>query len=344
MTNVNARGSPAADALPRRFRARRDISAGELAMMGVNRARRLFGRLADRREERVASVREHGIAARRHSDPSYDGPATIPLVESDVAAMQGPLLHWTPTGKFPLQALGEAFHRDAIRAFAENDPRESALVFCTATLVHDAADSYHSDMIAVRIGDKRVAHLMRPDAQRFRQGLVASGIPLQPTTCDALISGGQVCDGRQHPFIIELDILLPGPSPTASAPTYQVPLRLSNVPEVSRNPDGEYSIRVPYMTLSAVQHCSEGCRLRLWTRDGIDTIQFLEPNSVAGSGRIATLAKHDVPELASDPDSVVATIRQIGVRSCVIDCSVRQREHSRAVPATAGGGERLAHA
>jgi hypothetical protein len=294
-------------------------------MMGILRAKRLFGRRVDPRGEQVASGRERGPAPQQRPDESYDGPPTVPLLETDRAAMQGALLHWTPTGRFPLQALGEAYHRDAIRAFVGNAVGERALVFCTATLVPDSTDTYYAGAVAVWIAGKRVAHLMRPDALLLRQKLAADGIGLQSTTCDALITGGEISHGRQQPYIIELDLLLTGAPPTASEPTYLTPLHLSNVPVVSKDPDGDYAIRVPYITLSALEHCTVGCQLRLSTLYQGDTLAFFEPSSIGGTGRIASIKKRDVPELVANLASVVATVRQIGVRSCVIQCSIRER-------------------
>jgi hypothetical protein len=163
---------------------------------------------------------------------------------------------------------------------------------------------------------------MRPDARAFRERLAAVGIALQPTTCDALVTGSDVCDGAKRPYIVELDVRLAGAPPAASSPTYVAPLRLPSAPVVTRNREGDYTIRVPHLSLSALEHCAVGRRLQLWTREDVDMLHLLEPTSVAGSGRIVVLNKADVPELAADPERAVAIARQIGVRSCVIDCSV----------------------
>ena len=313
-------------------------------MFGMQRARRLFGHWSRSREDLAELGGDIALAPGRAMDESPEFAPTVSMPAAAADAASGALLHWPPSGRFPLQALREAFHRDAIRAFARNAPTERALVFCTATLVPEHDDAWDANAIAVWIGSSKVAHLMRPDAQRVREFLSGSRIALQSTTCDAIITGGEVGSGRESPYVVELDVDLSGPPPTVSTPTYVTPLRLPNAPQVSRDPDGEYAIRVPYMTLSALQHCSVGSKLRLETREGIGEIHIFEPGSVAGSGRVAVLKTQDVPELASDIDAAVATVRQIGVRSCLIDCALRRSRRAADGAVSVTRGSQAEHA
>jgi hypothetical protein len=97
-----------------------------------------------------------------------------------------------PRSEFPLQAVGESFYQDAPRAIVDghpepggNYPDSGCECRVQATLVPEGDNPHDANAVRVEIQGRKVGHLSRADAVRYRRIFERNAIPI-----GALILGG----------------------------------------------------------------------------------------------------------------------------------------------------------
>lgn len=197
-------------------------------------------------------------------------PSTEPL-----ASTSRPL-HWSPTGEFPLFGIGTSNYEAALAALAQNPKGANALVFCTASLVPEDTNPHDPNAVMVAIEGQKVGYLPRAYAQVFRGYFEKFGLPIQVTTCDAVLSNGLKTADYQYAYSIELDIALEPSAPTNVGPTYPRLDRRSSSPVSLKQEDGRYLVKV---------RLGQGVREDMqevvdsWTTDHWDEINYYARNS-----------------------------------------------------------------
>jgi hypothetical protein len=151
-------------------------------------------------------------------------------------------LHWKPSGMFELAVVGTSFYDKAIASVAQNPFGSPAMVFCTATLVPEHDNPHDPAAVAVYIGGVMVGHLNQNWAKSYRHLLHIFGMPLQATTCDAVITSGAKTVGKSFNYSIELDVDHDPETPGGKAATYPTIERRNPVPEFTRQSDGSYVV------------------------------------------------------------------------------------------------------
>lgn len=185
-------------------------------------------------------------------------------------------LHWQPTGQFPRYGVGTSNYEPAIAALAQNPKGRNALVFCTANLVPENTNAFDSNAVMVVIDGQKVGYLPREYAKVFRSYFEKFGLPIQATTCDAVISNGLKTDDRQYGYSIELDINLEPYAPTQGYPTYPSLDKRDSMPSLCKQDDGRYliEVRLGQGVREDMRECVES-----WTTDHWDEINYYFPNS-----------------------------------------------------------------
>lgn len=214
------------------------------------------------------------VTAPKPVKPQAIEPAAV-LSYEPRASVNRPL-HWQPTGQFPLYGVGTSNYEPAIAALAQNPKGDNALVFCTASLVPENTNAYDPNAVMVFIVGQKVGYLPREYAKVFRAYFEEFGLPIQVTTCDAVISNGLKIDGRQYSYSIELDIASEPSAPTTGSPTYPSLDRRDSTPSLRKQDDGRYLIEV-----RLGQGVREDMRESVysWTTDHWDEINYYFPNT-----------------------------------------------------------------
>lgn len=209
--------------------------------------------------------------------------------------------HWPATGSFPVQVVGESFHRDSIQRIAGNAHGAKALVFCTAALMEEHDNEHDPNAVSVIIEGAKVGYLSRDQALRFRSVLAHLDLK-HPTTCNAVISGGRTDAERQRDFCIELDLDLESVrlAPSNAAPTHHKPTRLDPEPIVLTHTAEECLVKIPFVDAEVVCHCRPGDSIESWERPDGEANFLFTRGSVGGSGRIGVLEKTRFPDLWKD--------------------------------------------
>ena len=185
-------------------------------------------------------------------------------------------LHWQPTGQFPLYGVGTSNYEPAIAAIAQNPKGKNALVFCTASLVPENTNAYDLNAVMVVIDGQTVGYLPREYAKVFRSYFEKFGLPIQVTTCDAVISNGLKTEDRQYGYSIELDINLEPSALTQGYPTYPCLDKRDSTPSLRKQYDGRYliEVRLEQGVREDMRECVDS-----WTTDHWDEINYYFPNS-----------------------------------------------------------------
>ena len=139
--------------------------------------------------------------------PRAAAPVGKPAGGSYTPLPQGePMHHWSDGGRFQLEVLGESRYSDTIRALAGEHGDLPADAHYKALLLVDDNNPYEDKAVAVFLNQQMVGYLAPKDAAMFRQMLARQEIAGQLTSCDAVIRGGQLFDGKRMAYAVLLDI------------------------------------------------------------------------------------------------------------------------------------------
>lgn len=187
------------------------------------------------------------------------------------------LLHWQPSGLFLNSAVGTSYHKDELVELAQNPRGKEALVYCTARLEPEHANPHDANAVVVVIEGKKVGHLSREFAKEFRGLFAQFGLPLQPTTCDAVISNGLLCDYGDYSHSVELDLQPDPTAPSYITPSYPTLVRKDPSAVFHKRPDGGYEVHVR-LSKGVIEDMDDS--VHNWTTDHWDTINYYVPNKV----------------------------------------------------------------
>lgn len=119
---------------------------------------------------------------------------------------------WPELMGYGFEVVGESYYQDAIEKIAKqqeakyaNNP-DAKIEPLTAYLIPDDYNQYDNKAVRVDIDGMQVGHLSREDARSFRRRLGAKKLTGQITTCNALITGGDIRNGKQMHYGIVLDM------------------------------------------------------------------------------------------------------------------------------------------
>lgn len=186
-------------------------------------------------------------------------------------------LHWPATDIFSVAASGASYYREAIEKISGNPDGESALVFCTAMLVPEEGNVADPYAVAIYVTEKKVGHLDRQMAQDFRQHLIAQGIPIQTTTCDAAITNGLRTPEKEYSYTVELDLPSPLLLPDSRKPTYPDVDKGSPAPIFYWRDPGWCLVETRMPFHARTDHDSRS--VEYWTTEEWSTVNFYLPNS-----------------------------------------------------------------
>lgn len=187
------------------------------------------------------------------------------------------MLHWPATGLFPVKVVGAWFYRNELSGIAENQPGNSALVFCTALLIPERGNPHDPNAVLVMVGSEKIGHLSRENALEFRGRLNSLDLGGQTTRCGAVISGGLETAGRIYDYITELDLDLSS-VPRSEEPAYpSIDRRNPNFP-IERQDKGRYFVRV-WLGEGVLDHMHKRKSIHCWTTEDWDTVNYYVLNS-----------------------------------------------------------------
>lgn len=185
--------------------------------------------------------------------------------------------HWDSTGRYSLRAVGTSYYCDQIEAVAQNTDGKSALTFCTAELVPEANNEADVNAIAVHIHGKKVAHLSREFASKFRGFLKQLPSELQITTVEAVILNGLRTEDKAYEYSIELDF--PDTLKISTEPVRDINeiIRINGYPPIELQPNGTYSVKV-WVPTSNLNDLDKNKTVETWSTEKWNTVNFYALN------------------------------------------------------------------
>ncbi|MFA9215966.1 MAG: hypothetical protein ACEQSK_02570 [Sphingomonadaceae bacterium] len=125
-------------------------------------------------------------------------PASRPY--QPVPPAEAPALHWSDDGHFLTEVVIESKFQPVLKQLAGGAQRY------LATLVPDDANPYEYTAVTVFIEGQWVGQLSPKAALKLRSLLALRELKGKPSTCDAMIKGGNEWQGKQLSWFVVLDI------------------------------------------------------------------------------------------------------------------------------------------
>lgn len=100
-----------------------------------------------------------------------------------------PTYHWTPTGHYTVEVVGESNYQWAIARIAGNHGDGPIELECIAVLLPEDKNRYDKNAVRILMGGYRVGYLARHEAPIYRERLLKMGLE-GAVSCNAFIGGG----------------------------------------------------------------------------------------------------------------------------------------------------------
>ena len=133
--------------------------------------------------------------------PKPSGVAYVPQLPEGA-----PALHWSDGGRYMVEVVNESRYQNTLRELAGAHGDAAADARHTALLLPDDRNAYEDKAVAVFLNGRMAGYLATKDALRFRQRLAQKEIPAALTSCDAIVRGGAVWQGKHLAYVVVLDI------------------------------------------------------------------------------------------------------------------------------------------
>lgn len=117
-----------------------------------------------------------------------------------------PAHHWRDDGRFASEVDNDSIYQPAIAKLAGAHGPGNADEKCLALLVCDNANPFQDKAIAVFIDGLLVGYLAHADALRLHRNLGRQDLAGQLTSCDAVIRGGGLWNGKRLSYAVWLDL------------------------------------------------------------------------------------------------------------------------------------------
>lgn len=209
--------------------------------------------------------------------PRFSAELRLSAAHGSDMAQEAAIVHWPETGLFPVKVVGARYYRDAINRVAQNATGNSALVFCTASLVPEADNPHDAQAVAVMIAGEKIGYLQRDAAPALRSRLHEVGLDGETSLCRAVISAGLEASGKIYDYIIELDFDLSSEPGISTKAHQEVDRRTSNFP-LELQSDGTYLVHV-WLGEGVLGHMHKHKKIHAWTTDDWDSINYYVLNS-----------------------------------------------------------------
>jgi hypothetical protein len=128
------------------------------------------------------------------------GGSYTPLPEGE------PAHRWTDGGRFQLDVLGESRYQETIRELAGEHGDTSAEAIHPALLLPDDHNPYEDKAVAVFLSGRMVGYLAPKDALAFRERLERLALAGKLTSCDGVVRGGGMYEGKRLSYSVSLDV------------------------------------------------------------------------------------------------------------------------------------------
>lgn len=150
-------------------------------------------------------VGAHKAVSRSRSQRSSNQPTKS---SSTRKAQFTPAFVWDTDDSFEFEIVGESFYQDELRLAAGDHGNSSANVEVDALMVPEDDNEHDDKAVAIYVMGRKVGHMSKVDARKFRRRLSTKKVGGQVTQCRALITGGglQRSTGERYHYGISLGI------------------------------------------------------------------------------------------------------------------------------------------
>lgn len=144
----------------------------------------------------------------KSKNPLKRGVAVQPTFAPYVLAAPdaAPACHWGDGGRYGVEVVVESAFQGAIRELAGAHGDSAAAVKTVAVLLPDDLNPYDGKAVAVFVEGRMVGYLALEDALDMRGKLGRKGLPGAPSSCDAMLRGGGLWQGKRLAYNVVLDI------------------------------------------------------------------------------------------------------------------------------------------
>ncbi|WP_295994637.1 hypothetical protein [Rugamonas sp.] len=139
--------------------------------------------------------------ARAAALPLPSGVPYVPALPEGESA-----LHWSDGARYLVEVVNESRYQATLKELAGAHGERAADARYRAMLVPDDRNAYEDKAVAVFLNGRMAGYLATKDALRFRQRLAAKEMPAALTSCDAIVRGGGMWQGRHLSYVVVLDI------------------------------------------------------------------------------------------------------------------------------------------
>ena len=119
---------------------------------------------------------------------------------SIIANLPGP-------GTYAIDVVGESYYQPALESICGGREAWPEDKIVEAILIHEDNNPHDNQAISINIHGKKVGHLSRSDARKYRKEMERASYPGVTATCSAMIVGGwNRGGGDQGHFGVKLDL------------------------------------------------------------------------------------------------------------------------------------------
>ena len=112
-------------------------------------------------------------------------------------AKKAKMKHWVRN--WPgVEVVGESYYHETFEHIVNKCPQFAALTYLTLSLVPESNNEHDANAVAVHVDSKKIGHLSRTDAGRYRDVLRD-----EASTADGVITGGLVTDAKAYSYSVQ---------------------------------------------------------------------------------------------------------------------------------------------
>lgn len=208
-----------------------------------------------------------------------------------------------PSGFYGIRVVGVQYCKDDIDSIVLNTNGNNVLVYCTAKLTR-YINEHDCNAVEVSVGGKRVGHLSRQDAMKFKEQIKSHKLSDVNIFCNAVISaGGRVERNNKtiedrYEYVIELDFDVEDVFPLDTCiETFPIPLFKTYDLKVVKISKDEIFLEREHMRSNLLDFCNRNKGVDCWVSDEHRNILFVVDGTLGPSGIIGGIGKDAYPFL-----------------------------------------------
>ena len=237
--------------------------------------------------------------------------STFSTKEAKVNAKKAKMKHWVRN--WPgVEVVGESYYHETFEHIVNKCPQFAALTYLTLSLVPESNNEHDANAVAVHVDSKKIGHLSRTDAGRYRDVLRD-----EASTADGVITGGLVTDAKAYSYSVQALLNL-NDAVFWSKPSHPTPLSMTAY-SVLISGGNVASTYVAAVSPQVADMCEAGDELAVWFKEERNDVFLFARGSLAGSGRVAVIEAGDLAKLGIPRQHLRAFVKDAGRHHVLVE-------------------------